>query len=80
MAGETNRLIELAVKLPKIMMFVSMTPDFNWGTGYNFLLAMVLNRMGYPARSFLGPQVQNHDGSGLHPGKNSGCGRSAFAR
>ncbi|HPQ60988.1 MAG TPA: aspartate kinase [Syntrophales bacterium] len=61
MAGETDRLIQLAQKASDKP--VEREFDALIATGEQVtvtLLAMVLNRMGYPARSFLGHQVKVH--------------------
>ncbi len=59
MAGETNRLIELAHQAAED--YDKREYDALISTGEQVtisLLAMVLNRMGYPSRSFLGYQVR----------------------
>ncbi len=59
MAGETNRLIELARQAAEDYDVREYDTLISTGEQVTIsLLAMVLNRMGYPARSFLGHQVR----------------------
>lgn len=59
MAGETDRLIQLATQgsdTPDLREYDALISTGEQVSGA--LLAIILNSMGYPARSFLGPQIR----------------------